>query len=37
MTKLALLAVACAAVAGSSPQPVARVQTGDAPAGLTAA
>jgi streptogramin lyase len=38
MTKLALLAVACAAAAaGSSPQPVARVQTGDAPAGLTAA
>jgi streptogramin lyase len=37
MTKLALLAVACVGVAGSSPQPVARVQTGNAPAGLTAA
>jgi len=37
MPKLALLAVACAAVAGSSPQVLARVQTGEAPAGLTAA
>ena len=37
MTKLALLGLACAAVAGSSPQLAARVQTGAAPAGLTAA
>jgi streptogramin lyase len=37
MPKLALLAVACAAVAGSSPHVLARVQTGEAPAGLTAA
>jgi streptogramin lyase len=38
MAKLALLAVACtAAVAGSSPQPVARVSTGDSPAGATSA
>ena len=37
MPKLALLAVACVAVAGSSPQPVARVRTGDFPAGMTMA
>ncbi len=36
MPKLALLAVASAALAGSSPQVVARVQTGDYPAALIA-
>jgi streptogramin lyase len=37
MPKLVLLAVAAAAVAGSSPQLLARVPTGASPAGVTAA
>src|SRR3954462_10333671 len=37
MAKLALIAAAVAALAGSSPQVVARIETGMAPGGATAA